>query len=154
MSIAYALRAEFDGTVDQDGSQVPVFTGGTVTHSDGRTFDVREALDAGDGVIVVAEDNTELVIALDGFLALKRVDAPAGADPVSSYELQTIADLRAEAKRRGLTGVGNTSKAVLIHALVKHDQRLAAGDETAEASPANDVTVDELADDNDQSTEA
>lgn len=130
-SIAYGLRADYADN----------YLGGVIRAGD-RDVNVLEALDDGSGVIVADDTDTELVNALDGRPELKRVAAPDEQQPVTSrYAEYSVADLRYEAQRRGLTVPAGTRKAALIDALVDHDQRLAAGDTTVEASPANPVDV-------------
>lgn len=151
MSTAFALRAEYEGTVPQDVDgvtvDVPAFTGGVIAVA-GReqAFDVREALEAGAGVIVVADSDPALALALSEYPPLKRVEVPDDAEAVDQYAGMTVADLRAEAQRRGLEGYGRAVKDALITALRAHDARLAAGDSTAAPSDTNPVTVGELAD--------
>lgn len=73
---AYGLRAEYDGTVETDlgdgAVTVPKFSGGVLAVA-GEDFNVREELDAGEGVIVVDAANVALVNALEEYPALKRV---------------------------------------------------------------------------------
>lgn len=58
---------------------------GTVSIGDGETFDVGEALQEGDGTIVVVED-TPLARALVDFPTLKRTTVPDGATAVNADE--------------------------------------------------------------------
>jgi hypothetical protein len=141
MHKAYALRADYEGTIEQDGQQVPLFTGGTVAvGADGRAFDVRKALDEGNGVIVTADQ--DLITVLDHYLPLKPVPVPEDAPATDTRQASSLRDLREEAKRKGLAGGGKVNREALLAALDAHDAALAAGDQRAQASDANVVTVD------------
>lgn len=124
-TVAFTLRDEYAGTVVQredendEGREVPVFTGGLITVSD-QDFDVRAELDAGDGYIVVASGNAALVDALDNYPALKRAASPDGAPIASGYDSLKVSDLRAELKRRGVEP-GNARKDALVRALTELD---------------------------------
>lgn len=87
---AFELRDDVD----------PELFGGSVTLQSGIAWDVREALDDGDGVIVSADP--ALIHALDNYPALKRVGVPEGAVVVETipFEKQTVPDLQAEINRR------------------------------------------------------
>lgn len=143
-TVAYALREEYQGTtvqnIDGEDREVPVFTGGVIRAGED-DFDVREALDEGDGVIVVAETSSGLLSALDEYPALKRVAVPEGAAPLTEYQGAPLGRLRVEAKRRGLDGYSRANREALIAALEEHDRRAAAGE--IDADP---VSVDDLAD--------
>jgi len=76
MSSAFGLRAEYEGTVDQDGEQVPAFTGGVLAIPDGRSYNVREELDKSGGTIVVPDDDHILATVLEQYPALKSVPVP------------------------------------------------------------------------------
>jgi hypothetical protein len=151
--LAYRLREEYTGTVDVhgDGTEiVPVFSGATVTYADGRTFDVREALDAGDGTLVIA-DTSELAQRLDGLDALELVkltdEEAAAAEPISGYTGLPVSTLREIAKTRGIAGAGRASRAALETALTEQDERVAAGDARFTATADNPAaTVEELVD--------
>lgn len=150
-TIAFGLRAEYDGTVTHDdGSEAPVYTGGVIAVGLNReALDVRRALDDGAGRIVVDDSDLELVGALDAYPALKRLPADAdaaGAVQVSRYELMTANDLKAEFDSRGFETAGRASKADRAAALQAHDHALAAGDtETAAQIAAG--TIDTAAGD-------
>ena len=76
-SSAFALRAEYDGTVTHDdGSTVPVYSGGVIAIPDGRSFDVREALDNGNGTIGGPDEDHLLATVLEQYPALKSVPVP------------------------------------------------------------------------------
>lgn len=153
--VAYALREEYAGTVQQiaeegaDPVEVPAYTGGVIvvdrgTNPDGSSppdgFDVREELDANDGVIVVDETDAALIGALDQYPALKRVPAPDDAAIVHGYADRTAGELRGEAKRRGITGAGSASIADLVTALEAWDDRtadLATGENLGEVRLAD-----------------
>jgi hypothetical protein len=110
-NIAYGLRAEYDGTVEQDGETVPVYTGGIIA-VDGHDFDVRAELDAGNGSIVVDESNAPLIRALDEYPALKRVATPEDGEPISRWDGESVSELRAELKVRDLPSSGNRDELV------------------------------------------
>ena len=147
--IAYALREEYAGTVEQETDEgivtVPVYTGGVIVVGD-RDLNVREALDEGDGTIIIEERNVAAAAALDGYLPLKRVTAPAGAEPTltlgDSYEDVTVAELRADASSRGLLNVSKASKDELVDALTEHDRLLAEDALDRLGAP---LTIDRLA---------
>lgn len=124
-TVAYALRPEFQGTVDietDEGSEtVPKFGGGLIAAGDG-DFDVAAALDAGGGTIVVHGDDQRLVDVLDFYPALERVESPEGAAPtVSRYERATTDDLRTRASLAGVDGAQDLSRSRLIAALEDRD---------------------------------
>lgn len=144
--IGYELRADFVGTVEQDGREVPKFAGATAGYGDGQTFDVGAALEADPhpGLIVVAEGNGQLVTALDQCLALKRTtDLPDEAQPISAYDGTPLNVLRADLKGRGIVGSSRVTREAAIRALVEHDERLANGDLTAQASDTHPLTADD-----------
>lgn len=126
MPIAFALREDYAGTVEVDGAEVPVFTGGLLAVAD-RDVDVRAELDAGAGIIVVADHDAALAEALAAYPALKRVAVPDGSDPVEPYVGLTVPELRAELKLRELTVDANARRDDLVTALLEHDSALAAG---------------------------
>jgi hypothetical protein len=135
--IAYALREEFTGTVEQDGETVPVFTGGVIRAGD-TDIDVREELEAGGGIIVVDTRAAGAIVHLDEYPPLKRVKAPADGAPTGSftdagpYAERTVDELRTDLRTRGIAGAGSAKRDELVTALNEHDQRLA------------DVSLDEL----------
>lgn len=147
--IAYALREEYAGTVEQETDEgivtVPVYTGGVIVVGD-RDLNVREALDEGDGTILIEERNAAAAAALDGYLPLKRVKAPADAEPTltlgDSYEDVTVAELRADASSRGLLNAGQARKDELVDALTEHDRLLAEDTLDRLGAP---LTIDRLA---------
>lgn len=142
---AYALRAEYEGTVsvpgdDGDTTETPLFTGGVLAVGDG-DFHVKDQLEAGDGTIVIHQADSRLFELLEAYPALKRVDVPEGAEPISIYERQTAEALRHQAQLRQFVGVG-PGKAEVIARLEAHDQALAAGDPVrAAAIEANQVPI-------------
>lgn len=99
--IAYALTADYQGTVAIDGADVPKFGGGVLAVGDG-DFHVRDTLDAGDGFIVVSEHDQTLIDLLDAYPAVMRVDPPAGAEAISPYERRSDDALAHIASLRGL----------------------------------------------------
>lgn len=133
---AYGLRAEFDGTVDDfNGAPSPIFTGGIIDVA-GHDFDVRAELDAGNGTIIVDENNAALIRALDEYPALKRVPAPADAgDGISRWDASTVAELRAELKIRELPAGGNRDE--LVARLEASDDHIA--DPAHNPDPAADA---------------
>lgn len=62
--VAFALRADVDGDT----------FAGSVALSDGKTYDVGDALAKGKGTIV--SDDAEVISALDGYVPLKRTTVP------------------------------------------------------------------------------
>lgn len=144
--IAYALREEFTGTVEQDGETVPVFTGGVIRAGD-TDIDVRAELDAGGGVIVVDERAAGSVVHLDEYPPLKRVKAPKDAKPTGSftdagpYAERTVDELRNDLRTRGIAGAGNAKREDLLDALNEHDARLAGVSLDELGAP---LTVDKL----------
>lgn len=154
MSIAFALRAEYEGTVRQvvavtdgepvHGDEVPLFSGGVIGIGGDRSFDVREALTDGGGTIVVADVDEGLITALDEYPPLKRVPVPENAEAIDPYVGMSREALRDEAQRRGLSGHARAAKPALRAALLEHDRRSAGGDSAASPTPDNPVTVDEL----------
>lgn len=131
--LAYALRADYEG----------IFRGGILALDGDRSFDTAQALEEGDGTIIVDDANIPLVLALDAFPALKRVSLPDNARvSQSAYDAHHLNALRHELRRRGIKVRGNITKQAAIDALVEHDNRLQAGDQDANAAPDNLVTAD------------
>lgn len=97
MSSAFALRAEYEGTVTQDGVEVPAFTGGVLAIPDGRSYNVREALDEGNGTIVVGDDDHILAGVLSEYPALKSVAVPEKPKGRGSRSDSTAGDAGKEA---------------------------------------------------------
>lgn len=129
--VAFALREEFAGTVEQveeDGGEpvtVPLYSGGLINIGpDDETGDlnVGEALEEGDGVLVVDDNDPRVVNALDEYPPLKRVPVPAGREVDLGYADRNDADLRAELERRGVTAVGQGNKAGRVAALEALDE--------------------------------
>jgi hypothetical protein len=118
-TIGYALRAEYDGTVeDFDGQPSPIFLGGVLA-VDGHDFDVRAELDKGNGTIVVDEANVILVNTLDEYAPLKRVSVSDDAPAITSYDERPVAELKADLASRGLATTG--PKADLVARLTAAD---------------------------------
>lgn len=148
-TIAYALREEFEGTVEQeleDGTVVEVdkFLGGLINVGNG-DLDVKLALEEGGGEIVVDERDAQIVMALNGYPALKRVgsDAEVTIDPdVVLYHDRKRDELAGDAKARGLEGVTGALKDDLVYALEEHDLRLAEGSLDELGAP---LTIEKLA---------
>ena len=74
--IAFALREDHSGTVEQDGETVPLFQGSVVARPDGTSYDIGAALTEGDGTIVTDDTDAALVALLDASPALKRTTVP------------------------------------------------------------------------------
>lgn len=126
-TIAYALRAEHTGTVEVDGETVPAFGGGLLNIDDTRDLNVAEALEAGDGIIVVDDSDTLAIARLDAYPPLKRVDAAEHVLTVDQYADANRAALDTELKRRGIGGLSATNDAK-VSALHADDARQAAGE--------------------------
>lgn len=145
-TVAFALTADYEGTVEvfdtvEDkengtGRVVDVFQGGIIAIP-GRDedFDVKEHLTAGDGVIVVSAGDAPLVLALDEYVALKRVPAPDAAEPVSAYGSQRATDLRTLARTRGIDIPSGSTKDDIVALLEAQDAAVAAGDQGAADNP-------------------
>lgn len=136
-TVAFALRADYEGTVDvelEDGSVEtrPKFGGGLLAVGDG-DFNVGDALEEGDGTIVVYQHDSRLVDLLEAYPALKRVSAPRGAEAINPYGRRTHDDLKLLASLRDLEGLGHASRDRLADVLLAHDAELAAGVAPAEA---------------------
>lgn len=141
---AYALRAEYEGTVEIDGEPQPVFQGGVLAVGDG-DFDVAKELQAGGGIIVVQQADQVLVDLLDSYPALKRTTAPDEPDRVvSPYERQPTAQLRHLASLRDIDGHGGASRGQLEDALAAQDEAAASGDQAAVASASVEDRPDGL----------
>jgi len=139
-TIGYALRAEYDGTVeDFDGQTSPTFLGGVLA-VDGHDFDVRAELEQGSGTITVDANNVALINALDEYAPLKRVavDENAG-EPITGHDAKPVAELREELRRRELDASGN--KADLVARLTAADAAIAAGDPIPEAAAGEPATT-------------
>lgn len=136
-AIAFALDAELEGTteIERDGEtvEVPKF-GGALLAVDGVDFDVAEHLQAGDGLIVVRQNDSTLAELLAELPALREVDAPAGATPISPYERRTVDQLREIASLRDIAGAGNAGHGALVTALDRYDELVADGDNVAAAN--------------------
>lgn len=156
--VAYELREEYSGTVPvlappaeeggepvETGEQVPVFAGAMIALHDGADFDVGQALDSGDGMIVV--DTREhfsgpLIEVLDQLPMLKRAPVPDDTleeESVVIYDEMTATTLRGIASDRGIEGVGNASKDKLISLLTVQDDAVASGDQETANDPGKVV---------------
>jgi hypothetical protein len=149
MSIAYALREDFKGTVevfdtveDQqagNGREQRRYLGGLIAVADERDFDPLAELtiagngDADAGIIVVADADHALIAQLDAQPALKRVPVPEDATEVAKWEGQPVLALRDELERRGLDKSG--VKADLVARLEASDAAIAGGDQETAADP-------------------
>lgn len=144
-NVAFELAEEYAGTVevaDPDSDQedatkeVDVFQGAVVAvPPDCTSFDVKQELAEGGGLIVVDETNTALVDTLVALPVLKRIAAPAGAQGISAYGTLSAARLREVAKARDLDLGGAKRKEDLIAVLKASDAARLAGDAEAAADP-------------------
>lgn len=148
-TVAFALREEFAGEVDQvdpesgEPTTVSKFQGGVLWVGDG-DFHVKDSLEAGDGTIVVEQGDSTLVELLRHYPPLKEVSAPAGATAISRYERIELDDLRDRARVRGLKGSGGLARAALERLLRSLDSALEAGDqERAQAILEGGTAADE-----------
>jgi hypothetical protein len=131
---AYGLRAEYQPTDDGE----PRFGGGQLARSDGTTFDLAEALEEGDGTIVVSGADHNLTTLLDSHPALKRIGVPDGASPTTTpYEARNVPTLREDLRTRDLSTQGRRED--LIVRLEADDARIAgrapAPPEAVESTP-------------------
>lgn len=95
---AYELRADY-----APDSPTP-FLGGVVTIGDA-SLSIADALEQGDGRIVVDASDGAITAVLDAYPALKRTSAGDDARPtLRRYDLLSADELRAETRRRGLAG--------------------------------------------------
>src|SRR6059058_4740655 len=94
--IAYGLRAEHESA----------YAGGVLNVSQDRSFDVGQALQDGSGQIVVDDHDEALLVALDGYPALKRVPAKDAEPTVDQYGSMSADQLKDLIKTRALKGVG------------------------------------------------
>lgn len=137
--IAYELRSEYSGTVEQerDGQtiEVPIYQGGLLAVGDG-DFNVGEELERGGGTIVIRARDQILADLLNAYPPLKQVSAPdAPAAIVSPYERRQTDDLRIAASLRDIDGHASAGRDTLIAALEVHDAAIDAGHQDI----ANDV---------------
>lgn len=78
------------------------------------TFNVRQALEEGDGVIVVPDHDTLTIARLDDHPVLKRVPVPKEPETVvDRYEGMTVPELREEARSMGVENPGRSREEVL-----------------------------------------
>lgn len=138
---AFTLREDYAGTVDQAGEQVPAFTGGLISIDEDRDLDLREALDEGNGFIVIDDSDGALELALIEVPVLKRVPVPEGADVRNPWLERNVRALRAEAKRRGIAVEAGVDKPAIAAGLLEHDRRLAAGDDVTPVEDQRTVTI-------------
>lgn len=141
--IAFALRAEYDGTVEQDGEQVPKFGGGVLFVGDG-DIHIRDELEAGGGVITCRASDSALVALLDAYPALKRATTNP-AHVISPYARRETEALRFDADLRGLRQAGSLSRARLVKALEAHDaaQEVSLAEAAKVADQLPDVDPDD-----------
>lgn len=135
--IAYTLREEFAGTVEQETTDgvvdVPRYSGGVIRAGE-LDIDVPEELLAGDGYIVIDARSQSAAVHLDEYPPLMRVAVPdvhtrpTGAFIAAGpYDLANVTELRGDAATRGIEGTGRAKREDLVDALEEHDERLAAG---------------------------
>ena len=128
-TLAYGLRAEHA----PDGTEP--FVGALIRVGVDRDLNVAEALEAGDGRIVIAIDDHSAAIALDAFTPLKRVASSDDDElTITRWDGVSYADLQAEARRRELPLGGKGAE--LVARLVANDAELATGNITAQPRPA------------------
>jgi hypothetical protein len=148
--VAYELRDEYAGTtevVPEEGAEpvkVPTFQGGRLYVGDG-DFAVAEALEAGNGKIVVKAIDQRLIELLSVYPALKRCSVPRGSDKnprvvISPYKRRSVEDLRQAASLRDVKGAGSLSKERAIQILDAMDEAQQAGDQTRVAAIASGDT--------------
>lgn len=120
---SFALRADYEGSVEVDGEPRPIFQGGLLAVGDNSDFDVAEALKDGDGVITIHRSDTILEALLDAYPALKDVTVPdAPAAIVSPYARRQLDDIRQLASIRDIEHAGSASKEHLVEALELQDR--------------------------------
>lgn len=120
---AFALRSEYAGKTEGDG----VLTGASVTVA-GIHFDVMEALEAGDGLIVVEGSQSALIAQLEACPVLKGVAAPENAPAIVLWKALPRLALNEEAARRGLTNYAGLSHDDLATALQLQDAMVGESD--------------------------
>lgn len=118
-TIAFALRADYATN----------YTGGVIAVGYDRTLDIKAEIETGGGQIVVPDNDPSLLLALDGYPALKRVTAGDSDVTVDDrYEAMSVSDLRAEAKSLGVEKTG-TSRDSLLAALRGNNDPAGSGQE-------------------------
>lgn len=143
---AFELRSDYAGTVaieDPPGSEprdVPIYQGGHLTRADGSSFDVRAALDEGNGTIVIRTRDQALQDLLRAYRPLKEAPVPKGAVPIDGWVGRPLEAIRAEAQRRGFVGL-RQGKVKLGARLDAYDDALEVGDRAL----ATDILEDRVA---------
>jgi hypothetical protein len=140
MPRAFALRAEYQGTVTVDDGEVPKYGGGVFRVGD-RDVNLRDLHDAAGGdKVVVADEDTALAAVLEESIAHKEV--PVKDEPVTHgpYEDRGAMDLRAELKQRGFSA-STLKKEDAIVVLQAHDKAVADGDDARAASLLQDPAL-------------
>lgn len=143
---AFALKAEYEGT--REGTDVPVYVGNNIPLQDGGFFSTRDALDEGNGLIVLDENvRPEIVEALTHLDGFKEISVPDGHVSVAGYEGLTKPELVQHAEQRGIANASSLSKAELITQLqspeaVSDDSQPAEGQQDAGQAPAESDTTD------------
>lgn len=152
--IAYELRDAYTGTVEQvltvddkgdpvDTQTVPAFSGGVYRAGD-VDLNLAELLEAGNGRIVIDEatiEGSQAAVVLDYVPALKRVSVEDGDKVASPLEQMTAAQLRAEARLRGVKVEGGGARDALLKGLTEQGERAAAGDLLVVPSDERTVTI-------------
>lgn len=150
--IAYELREAYAGTVEQvltvddkgdpvDTQTVPAFSGGVIALAES-DLNIVEALEAGGGRIVVDENTVEgqqAINALDYYPALKRVAVEDGDTAVNPLERMSSTQLRAEARRRGITIETGADRDAVLKGLTEQAER--AANEELLVVPSDERTV-------------
>lgn len=145
-AVAFALKAEYEGTVEveaEDGSglvEVPKFQGGILYVGDG-DINIADELEAGGGYIVVGTEDQRLRDLLEVYPALKRVEVPAGAKPLSMFARYPDEDLRLQGSLREIKGYASMSRAKLVKALEAHDAARRKGASEAAAAVAENPEI-------------
>lgn len=114
------------------------FQGGVARLPDGSALDLAEALEEGDGQIVVHSGQTAKIEFLRSVPVLKEIPAPEGIEETIGYADRPYAELKAEAERRRF-GKIERRKPDLAARLERHDAAIDAGNqELADAVVRND----------------
>lgn len=121
MAEAFALVDEYAGTIavkdGDDTVDVPKFRGASLSLPDGATFDVAEALQDGDGVIVT--DDGHLAEHLRALGSLKTVPVPDGHPTVTPLAELTVTALRDMPEASQVTGAGRMKHAELVARIMR-----------------------------------
>ena len=118
MAEAFALRAEFQGTIDSfddDGNPVQVekFRGASFSLPTGETFDVAAELDKGGGVVATEDPMLAEHLRHSGFF--KEAPVPDDAAIVTPLTSMSAAHLRALPEANQVNGAGRMPKDELAY---------------------------------------